>query len=223
MATPLDLQEQEQLDELKAFWRRHGNLITWTLVLALAGYALWNGWNWYQRDQGFRAGAIYDELERSLKAEDLDRSARIFGDLKDKFPSTVWAAQGGMLVAARQTAAGREADAVTTLGWVVGKAPSDNLRAAAALRLAGVHLDAGRHEDVLKVLEGLKPAAFDALAADRRGDALAALGRQDEAIKAYQAAHAGLPQDAPYRTLVLAKLTALGAPPAGSEAPGVER
>jgi predicted negative regulator of RcsB-dependent stress response len=86
-----------------------------------------------------------------------------------------------------------------------------------------VHLDAGRHEDVLKVLEGLKPAAFDALAADRRGDALAALGRQDEAIKAYQAAHAGLPQDAPYRTLVLAKLTALGAPPAGSEAPGVER
>ena len=42
MATPLDLQEQEQLDDLKAFWRRHGNLITWTLVLALSGYALWN-------------------------------------------------------------------------------------------------------------------------------------------------------------------------------------
>jgi predicted negative regulator of RcsB-dependent stress response len=223
MATPLDLQEQEQLDELKAFWRRHGNLITWTLVLALAGYALWNGWNWYQRDQGFRAGALYDELERSLKTDDLDRSARIFGDLKDKFPSTVWAAQGGMLVAARQVAGGREADAVTTLGWVVGKAPGDSLRAAAALRLAGVHLDAGRNEEALKALDGLKPPAFDPLAADRRGDALAALGRKDEAIKAFQTAYAGLPEDAPYRSLVLAKLTALGAPPAGTEAAGVER
>ena len=94
MATPLDLQEQEQLDDLKAFWRRHGNLITWTLVLALSGYALWNGWTWYQRDQGYRAGAIFDELERSLGAEELDRAGRIFTDLREKYPSTVWAANG---------------------------------------------------------------------------------------------------------------------------------
>jgi hypothetical protein len=30
MATQLDLQEQEQLDALKAFWKQYGNLITWT-------------------------------------------------------------------------------------------------------------------------------------------------------------------------------------------------
>ena len=49
MATPLDLQEQEQIDQLKAFWNQYGNLITWTLTLALAGFAAWNGWNWWQR------------------------------------------------------------------------------------------------------------------------------------------------------------------------------
>jgi predicted negative regulator of RcsB-dependent stress response len=54
MASALDLQEQEQLDNLKAFWNQYGNLITWTLLTLalLAGFAGWNGWNWYQRDQG---------------------------------------------------------------------------------------------------------------------------------------------------------------------------
>ena len=63
MATPLDLQEQEQLDAIKSFWKQYGNLITWTLILVLGAFAAWNGWNWYQRDQGIKAGAMFDELD----------------------------------------------------------------------------------------------------------------------------------------------------------------
>ena len=37
MATQLDLQEQEQLDALKAFWNKHGNLITWALIAGAGG------------------------------------------------------------------------------------------------------------------------------------------------------------------------------------------
>ena len=60
MATQLDLQEQEQLDELKAFWNKYGNLITWVLVLALGAYAAWTGWNYWQRNQGTKAAAMFD-------------------------------------------------------------------------------------------------------------------------------------------------------------------
>ena len=35
MASHLDLEEQEQLDQLKHFWKQYGNLITWVLVLVL--------------------------------------------------------------------------------------------------------------------------------------------------------------------------------------------
>ena len=55
MATQLDLQEQEQLDELKAFWKQYGNLVTWVLLLALGAMAAFNGWQWWQRDQAAKA------------------------------------------------------------------------------------------------------------------------------------------------------------------------
>jgi predicted negative regulator of RcsB-dependent stress response len=47
MASPLDLEEQEQLDELKHFWKRWGDLITWLLIVVLGGYAAWMGWQSY--------------------------------------------------------------------------------------------------------------------------------------------------------------------------------
>lgn len=223
MATPLDLQEQEQLEDLKAFWRRYGNLITWTLILALGGFAAWNGWNWVQRDQGFKAGAIYDELERAVQAGETDRAARIFGDLKERYPGTVWAAQGALLLARQQGGQDRSDDAAATLSWAAQQARDEPLKALAAVRLAGVHLDAARHDKALEALETVKSPDFKGLVADRRGDVLLAMGRPDEAVKAFQEAWTALPETLEYRSLVQAKLTALGSPPAGTEVAGVSR
>jgi predicted negative regulator of RcsB-dependent stress response len=51
MAKHLDLEEQEQLDQIKHFWDQYGNLITWVLIAAFGSLAAWNGWNYWQRDQ----------------------------------------------------------------------------------------------------------------------------------------------------------------------------
>src|SRR5947209_9109847 len=100
MASHLDLEEQEQLDQVKAFWQQYGNLVTWLLVIALGAYAAWNGWNWYQRDQATKAGAMYDELDAAAQVGDADRANRVFADLRGRYPGTAFAEQGG-LVAAR--------------------------------------------------------------------------------------------------------------------------
>src|SRR3954462_5904681 len=81
MATHLDLEEQEQLDQLKHFWKQYGNLITWLLIAVLAAFAAWNGWNLWQRDQAVKAGAMYDEIDKSVQAGDADRAAALFGGL----------------------------------------------------------------------------------------------------------------------------------------------
>lgn len=214
MATPLDLQEQEQLEAIKSFWKQYGNLITWTLVLALGGVGAWNGWNWYQRDQGIKASAMYDELERSVQAADLERSARIFADLQARYPGTAWTAQGGLLLARLQTEKGQADAATTVLRWLGEKTSDEGLRALAALRLAGLELDAKRWDEALKAVEAVNAKGFEALAADRRGDILMAQGKVQQASDAFLAAWKAFPDTVEYRRVVEAKLNTLGVAPA---------
>ena len=216
MATQLDLQEQEQLDAIKAFWNQYGNLITWVLILALGAFAAWNGWNWWQRDQGVKASAMYDALEQAAQAGDVDKTARVFGDLKERFPRTAFAQQGALTAARVQFDKGQLDAAKASLTWAADSGTEDELRTIARLRLAGMLVEAKQYDEALKQLDAAKTAGFEGLVADRRGDVLAAAGRKDEAKAAYQAAWAAMDPKLGYRTLVDAKLTALGAAPAAA-------
>ena len=216
MATSLDLQEQEQLDALKAFWNRYGNLITWALVLVLGAFAAWNGWQWYQRDQGSKAGALFDELERAVTAGDADKVARAFADLKQRFPGAAYTQQAGLIAAKVLFDKGKVDDARAALGWLAEQASQAELRTVARLRLAALQAESKQYDDALKTLEGAKAEGFEALVADRRGDVLMLQGKRDEARVAWQAAYAAMSDKVEYRRLVDAKLTAIGASPAAS-------
>ncbi|MBI3154305.1 MAG: tetratricopeptide repeat protein [Burkholderiales bacterium] len=218
MATPLDLQEQEQLDALKSFWKQYGNLITWVLTLALAGFAAWNGWQWYQRDQAMKAGAIYDELDRAAQAGELERAARAFADLRERHPGSTFASHAALLLARLQADQQQSEAARASLAWVVEKSGDDALRAVARLRLAGLLIDAGEPDAALQQLGAIAEPGFEALAADRRGDALAAQGKTAEARAAWEAAWKGMDERLDYRQLVEAKLAAIGAAPAATAA-----
>lgn len=213
MATSLDLQEQEQLDELKAFWKQYGNLITWALILALGAFAAWNAWNWWQRDQGAKAGAMFEELDRAVAAGDAARAALIFGDLKERYPRTAFAQQGGLAAARLLFEKGQVDTARATLSWVAANASEDEYRSAARLRLAGVLIDAKKYDEALQQLDEAKAPSFEALVADRRGDALLAQGKVDQARAAFQAAWAAMDDKLDYRRLIEAKLVSLAAPP----------
>ncbi len=214
MATQLDLQEQEQLDAFKAFWNKHGNLITWTLVLVLAVYAGWNGWNYWQRQKAQQAGAMFEELDRAVIAGDAAKAGRIFTDLRDRFPSTAYAEQAGLAVASVQAANGQPDAARESLAWVAEHAAQDDMKTIARLRLAGWQAEAKLTDEALKTLNGATAPAFEALVSDRRGDLLMLQGKPEEAKSAYQRAWAAMSDRLDYRRVIEAKLAALGAPPA---------
>jgi predicted negative regulator of RcsB-dependent stress response len=222
MATQLDLQEQEQLDALKAFWNKQGNLITWVLVLVLAAFAGWNGWQWYQRDQAQKAAAMFDELDRAAAAGDAERAGRVFADLRERYPRTAFAQQGGLLAARVQFEKGQGDAARATLNWVADNAIEDEMRTVARLRLAALQAEAKQHDDALKTLAAAPAPGFEALVDDRRGDILLAQGKTAEARAAYQAAYKAMGERADYRRLIEAKLTALGAAPVAPAAAASE-
>lgn len=214
MATQLDFAEQEQLDQLRYFWKSYGNLITWLLVIVLAGFAAYNGWNWWQRNQAVEAASIFDELDRAAKAGQVDRIPQIFGDLRDRYPGTTFAHQGGLIAATALADKGKADEARTTLAWVADKASDEAYGAIAKLRLAGMLMDAKQFDEALKQVDDVPAGgAFAALASDRRGDVLLAQDRKADALAAYKKAWDGMAADTEYRRLVEAKLTALGAAP----------
>ncbi len=213
MANTFDLQEQEQLDDLKAFWKRYGNLITWVITATLLAFASWNAWGWYQRDQAAKAGAMFEELDKAATAGDVERAGRVFNDMKERFPGTTLTQQAGLMAAMLQYDKGQADAAQASLAWVADKAGEDGYRSIARLRLAGLQLDAKQYEAALKSLDAVTSKEFAGLASDRRGDVLLAQGKKDDARKAYLAAWTAMDPKLDYRRLVEAKLTALAAPP----------
>jgi predicted negative regulator of RcsB-dependent stress response len=219
MAQQLDLQEQEQIDALKAFWARYGNLIMWTVTLVLAAFAAWTWWTKLERDKAAVASTMYGELQSAATAGDAKRAAQILGDMKSKASKTTFTQLGALLAAKTQAEKGDTANATANLQWVADNGNDENA-AVAHLRLAGLLADAKKYDDALKQLALVKPASFAALVSDRRGDIELAQGQKEAAVKAYKLAYEGLPETMQYRILVQAKLTALGAAPAASAASG---
>ena len=205
-----DLEEQEQIETLKSWWKQYGNLLTWLLIAALAAFSGWSGWNYYQRNQAAQAGQLYDEIGRAVVAKDNARVLRGAADMREKFGRTAYAEMAS-LMAAKSAFDGNDLNAAKVqLQWVVDNGRDDEYRALARIRLAGVLLDEKAYDEGLKVLSGDVPAAFAGAVADRRGDLLMAQNKVAEARSAYQQALQKSDAKSPGRQLIQLKLDAIG-------------
>jgi predicted negative regulator of RcsB-dependent stress response len=209
MARHLDLEEQEQLEELKHFWNKWGNLITWLLIAVCGAYAGWTGWQYWQRQQGVQASGLYEEIERAAGSGDVARVEQGFKDIQDKFGRTSYAQQAGLLAGKVFAEKGKPDAARSALQWVANDASDEGYQAVARLRLASLLVETKAYDDALKQLSSI-PAEFEALAADRRGDIYLLQGKREQAKAEFMKAWPAFPLESEYRTLVEVKLTALG-------------
>ena len=213
MASHLDLEEQEQLDELKHFWKRWGDLITWVLIAVLGSYAAWMGWQSYSAKQAAQSAALYDTVERAAVTGDMALLDRSVADIKDKFASTSYAQQAALLAARLYQIKSRPNDAKAQLSWVIEKSGDEGYQSLARLRLAALLIEDKAFDEARKQLSAKSPAAFAPLMADRLGDVDMLQNQPAEAVKHYQQAWKGFEPNAEYRRLVAVKLAALGADP----------
>lgn len=204
-----DLEEQEQLATLKTWWNQHGSLITWLLTIALAGYAAWSGWNYYQRIQAAQAGQLYEEMQKAVAVKDNAKVQRAAADMVDKFGRTAYAQMTALAAAKIAFDANDLKAAKAQLQWVIEHG-NDEYKAIAKIRLAGILLDEKVFDDGLKLLSGDFPEQFAGAVADRKGDILAAQNKIEDARTAYQLALDKMDQRNPGRQLIQLKLDALG-------------
>lgn len=206
----LDLQEQEQLDTLKAWWKENGNRLLGVLLIAVVAMGGWRGWQYYQNKQSSEAATLYAGFLQQLESNDAKRVNDAAAAVMDKYAASGYAPRAALLAAQVNEQGKEAARAKMQLQWVIDHAAEAGLKDAARLRLAAVLLDEKNYADAMKLLEAKHPASFDGLYADLRGDVLSAQGKTDEARSAYKLAYEKTDAKSMYRNLIQMKMDALG-------------
>jgi len=186
-----DLQEQEQLDEIKTWWKQYGNLVTNILLAAAIGVAGWQGWNWYQGRQAGQAAVVFGVLQKAAMEGDNQRLKAAAGELLENYKGSSYAALGALTAAKSAFEAGDLKTAKVQLAWVAENG-KDEMRDLGRLRLAIVLLDEKAYDEALKQVDNKPAPAFAARYAEMKGDILLAQDKKAEAKAAYEAALAAL-------------------------------
>src|SRR5688572_17969446 len=208
---PLDLEEQEQVAELKAWWRQHGNLIVATILAAALAFAGWQGWRWYQASQSSQAAAHFDTLARAAQAGDAKALRDAAGTLIESYPRTLYASMAALIAARFHFDRNDLKAARAQLEWVIERSPAEDFKDLARLRLAAILLDEKAYDEALKLLDAKHALAYDSQYAALRGDVLVAKNQPAEARAAYQLALEKAAKDqGAFRESVRMRLEALG-------------
>jgi predicted negative regulator of RcsB-dependent stress response len=205
-----DHEDQEQLDELKAWWKRHGKLVILLLAAFFGSLAAFQGWRYYRDTQTMAAVTLYGQLEQADHADDGKKARAIAAQIVDNHGSTAYAVLASLVAARHAFAGGDLAEAKARLQWVTEHAREEEVRDVARLRLAAVLLDEKNYAEALKLVETKPGDSMAGLYADLRGDILLAQGKAPEARMAYQFALDKSQANSPYRATLQLKLDSLG-------------
>jgi predicted negative regulator of RcsB-dependent stress response len=207
----LDLEEQEQLAELKSWWKAHGNLVVAVIVAALLGFAGWRYWGVYQANQAGQAASLYHTVDKAVQAGDAKALRDAGGALAENYPRTLYASMAALLSARFYYDRNDLKSAKAQLQWVIERAAAEDFRDLARLRLAAVLLDEKAYDDALKQLEAPHAVAYDSQYNALKGDILVAKGQPAEARAAYKLAlDKSDERDSQFRESVRIRLEALG-------------
>ncbi len=208
-----DLEEQDKLNDIKAFWARWGNIISGAVTLVALGVIGTQAWSWYQRSQSEKAAVLYGAVSEVAAAtgdkKDLTKAKEATAALIAQYPSTGYAPRAA-LVLAKQLFDAKDLDgAKAQLGWVAANAKEDELRQIARLRAAAVALDQKKYDEALGLLDGKFDASMEGLVLDAKGDVFYANGKTADAKAAYAAALEKLDAKAQSRAFTQLKLDAV--------------
>lgn len=204
-----DLEEQEQLDEFKVWWKKNGQKTIAFCVVLLLGYAGYNGWNYFQRKQAVEASTIYQELLVSDVKDSkiiLEKSTSLI----ENYASTPYAARAALYVAKLNYQNNDAKNAKTKLEWAMNNAKETAVAAMAGLQLANILVEEKSYDAALKILDAKHDSGFDGLYWDLKGDVLLAMGNKEDAKSAYQRALTKLDAQGKYHLITEQKLESLG-------------
>src|SRR5690554_5652791 len=147
-----DLEEQEKLDALRAWWDRYGTLIAVVVIGAVLVFAGLRAWQWYQGHQAAQAMGYFEALENAAMQQTEDSMPRIkaaSATLREEFPESGYTSRGVLIAAAALKSQGDPDGAREQLEWLIAEGTDSALVPLAQLRLAGILLEQKQYDQAL--------------------------------------------------------------------------
>lgn len=206
----LDLEEQEQVDEAKAWWKQHGNKVIWGVTVFLLVVAGWRAWQTWTHTQAAEASMLFDQSVQAASMNDLKTAKAAAAQIMEKHPRSAYSAPAAWLAGRINIETGDAKSARAQYEFALEHARDDGVRQLARLRLAALHFEEKDLPGALKLLEETFEPAFQGLAEQLKGDVLAAQGKATEARAAYKLALEKLGDQSSLKPLVEIRLDSLG-------------
>ena len=203
-----DLEEQEQIDEFKAWWKQYGKMLSTVVVVCVAAYAAYQVWHYMQNKKAVEASTQYQALVVT-DIKDIKSIQSKSANLMDQFASTPYAARAALFAAKVNYEAKDINSAKKQLDWAIKNATETASAALASIQLANILYEEKKYDEALTVLNASHDAGFEGLFADLKGDVLTAQGKSAEAKVAYELALTKLDPQGKYRVITQRKLEAL--------------
>lgn len=205
-----NFEEQEQIAQMRHFWERWGTLISAAVLAVALGFAGYYGWQWWQRNEGAKAAAVFEQVQAAIQSNSTDKIEQAWTVMQSKAPDSAYAGMAALAVAKSLHDAGKNAQAIDALKWASEHASGPSERAVARLNLSALQIDAMQYAEASKTLADVPEPSFTALFEVRRGDLAVLQGQREAARSAYEAALKALPADASERAAIQQRLQAVG-------------
>ena len=201
------LEEQQELDNFKYFWKSTGRWLFALLMAAALGYLGYTIYKSHKVSKSQEAAEVLAKIVDKMQAK--ASQAEVNADLtnlQQNYPDSIAAAQATLMAAATEYDARRYDVAEGHLNWVLQNQKAPLVQALAAQRLGIVLLQQKKYDAAIAALNTKVEADFEPLLLEAKGDVYAAQNKTKEAAQSYQQALEKLPKDAIERELLQMKL-----------------
>jgi predicted negative regulator of RcsB-dependent stress response len=181
----MPMSDQEQIQIAKKWWKEYGPYLIFTVIFFLVASYGWNFWN--KRDYRIKENAslIYTQLVTAYdqkRVQDVEVFAK---QLMDDYSRTPYASFAALFLAKNSVEKNDLESAFSSLEFIINKAPDKTIRQLAKIRAARVLVAMREPSKALDLLENPSNDSYKAERSEALGDALFALGKNEEAKQAY--------------------------------------
>ena len=180
--------EEEQVEALKAWWKKNGKSVIGGGIMGIASIFGWKYWGQQQDLHSLAGSDKFNEIRGAILLQDLEAIALQSTDLKENYSESAYATLGALMLAKVSVQKEEYAAAAENLNWVIANADQDALITVASIRLARVLLVEGELAQAEALLQQDYPQAYSSLVAELKGDLWLQKGDKQAAYDAYQEA-----------------------------------